>query len=157
MFALLDDLMTAPWVWHDMHHPEIVFTLEREEAWYFALDRTHRWMAITWNDLTREAANLRRVYLGEEPWAIVDTDDEVYDDPRSDVKRKADQIREQPCDAPGVQVKRRKAPLPLLNLEAPLNRGFWVDCPKGLVEGDEVMSTYEHIDGLTRLDNPDYM
>lgn len=156
MFALLGDLLTAPWVWHDMYHPEMVLTLGREEAWYFALDRTHHWMAMTWNDFTREAANLRHVYIGEEPWEIVDTDDEVYDDPRSAVKRKADQIRDQPCDAPRMQVKRKMKPLPSLNLVAPLDRGFWVDCPTGLVAGEESMSSYQHFDGLTRLDNQDY-
>lgn len=156
MFALLDCLMTAPWVWHDMYHPESGPQLGQDYAWYHALDNMHRWMAGIWSDNIHKAYNLQLVYCGLEPMDEVDTDDEVYPDPSSTGKRGADYLPPSPVDKRGVLAKRGKTISSELSLSARQNPGFWVDCPTGLVEGQETMSSYDTMSPENRL-TPDQM
>lgn len=138
MFALLNGLMTAPWVWHDMYHLEFVPRFVRDGRWYVALDNMHRWMAGIWSVNVRRAYNLKRVYYG-------DMDDEVYPDPQSTGKRGADYLPPSPVDKRGVLAKRGKTISSQLSLTARQNPGFWADCPSGMVEGQSIMSSYEPV------------
>lgn len=151
MFALLDDLMTAPWVWHNMHHPAHAPWLDREGTWYHSLFYTQRWM----NDAGlkeehRVGYDMYLVYIGCDPVPVF----------HSDVKRRADQIREQPSGIPGVLAKRMKKPLdPLIVDFPPAPARPPRPTPTSsdeFVLTDGVMSSFEHIDGLSVWNDPDH-
>lgn len=54
MFERLANDETAPWIWHNLNHPEFAKPLHEYNSWYWAVLYTHEWFVNVLQDDTHE-------------------------------------------------------------------------------------------------------